>query len=336
MIESAVDEGAPRLGDRQPQRFQFGRLFGLIHGGAVLGDDLELRRLVASGCHQAEVGDGDAALGRHHLAVLEQVDTAVGADGRASEIVGQHRGGHLEDAAIDAGDLVANLGFLFGQIKWTAQRHGTEGLSALLKCQFELAQLCCGPVDGQARRKSAGLFERTGGGEDVGTERTRHRLRQQLGSERDVVFAADFSLQRGSVWQQNSQRCAQAELGGGTIGQLIGGNVDTRDFNCLLPSLRYDCRQSKRPVLDGDITYLQQDRFGRGRGRSRGSRGLARGLREIHGAIGSLFQGNDRVFEKHLRHIDGAAHDGRQAVLHTNAINGGQRSGSVGGDSEFG
>ena len=87
MIESAVDESAPRLGDRQPQRFQFGRLFGLIHGGAVLGDDLELRRLVASGCHQAEVGDGDAALGRHHLAVLEQVDTAVSADGRASEIV---------------------------------------------------------------------------------------------------------------------------------------------------------------------------------------------------------------------------------------------------------
>ena len=111
-------------------------------------------------------------------------------------------------ATPDPKGVTVQVGPPSGQIKRTTQRHGTEGLPALLKRQFELAQLCCGPVDGQARRKSAGLFERTGGGEDVGTERTRHRLRQQLGSESDVVFAADFSLQRGSVWQQNSQRCA--------------------------------------------------------------------------------------------------------------------------------
>ena len=140
MIESTVDECASGLGDRQSQRFQFCRLFGLIHGGAVLGDNLELRRLVASSSHEAQVADRDAALRGHHLALLEQVDATIGTDGGAPEIVGQHRRGHLENAAIDAGDLVADLSFLLGRIKGPTQHHRSEGLPALLERQFELAQ----------------------------------------------------------------------------------------------------------------------------------------------------------------------------------------------------
>ena len=95
----------------------------------------------------------------HHRALLEQVDTAVGADGRASEIVGEHRGGHLEDAAIDAGDLVADLSFLLGRIKGPTQHHGSEGLPALLERQFELAQFTRRAVHGEGGGKSAGILE---------------------------------------------------------------------------------------------------------------------------------------------------------------------------------
>ena len=159
LIETAVDESAPGLGDRQPERFQFGRLFGLIHGGAVLGDNLELRGLVAGRCHEAHVADRDAALRGHHRALLEQVDTPVGTDGRASEIVGEHRGGDLQYAAIDAGDLVADLSFLLGRIKGPTQHHGSEGLPALLERQFELAQFTRRAVHGEGGGKSAGILE---------------------------------------------------------------------------------------------------------------------------------------------------------------------------------
>ena len=168
LIEASHHQRTPGLGDVHRELFHPGGLVGLVHRGLVFGDDLQFRSLAAGWGGQAQVGHREASLRGDDLALLEQIDPALGADGRAAQVVGQQRSGKLQDPAIDAGDLITDLRLLLGRIEGSAQGDRAEGLTALLEGQLQLPQFRGRGLEGQARGESLGLLERARRRDDLG------------------------------------------------------------------------------------------------------------------------------------------------------------------------
>ena len=273
MIETAGDESPPGLGDVQGEGFHFGRLLGLVDRGPVFGHDLEFRSPATTGRSEAQVGDGEAALGGDHLALLEQVDLSLGTDGRASKVEGQQRGGHLEHSTVDAGNLIADPGLLLGRIEGPAQHHRSEGLTGLFEGEFELAEFGGRAVHREGCGKPARLFEGTRGRKKIGPQRPGNRSGHQFRSQTSLILPADLAIQGRSIGERQRQGRGQIQFGGGPIHHLVHRKVEPADLHFLGAALRGGRVHPERPVLYGDIADLQLQGFGRagrGGGRSRG------------------------------------------------------------------